>query len=123
MKKELEDKLFEKYPKLYEGRNLGMRHNLMCFGFECGDGWYTIIDELSSKITKEDPSAMAVQVKEKFGGLRFYMGAYTDKVYDYTGEAEKLSYKTCEKCGSTENVAQTKGGWIKTLCVSCMGEK
>ena len=50
MKKELQDKLYEKYPKLYAQRHLDMRQTAMCWGIACGDGWYNIIDNLSETI-------------------------------------------------------------------------
>ena len=37
--------------------------------------------------------------------------------------AESLSYSICEVCGSTEQVSQTPGGWVETLCKKCMEKK
>ena len=95
----------------------------MCWGFEHGDGWYSIIYNLSEKITKLDPTVEAVQVKEKFGGLRFYIGPvkieHSKEVYDAIDQAEDESFKTCEVCGSKENVTTEGSNWIKTLCEKC----
>ena len=77
MKLELEQKLINKYPKLYKQHDWDMRQTCMCWGFEVGDGWFDLINELSSKI--EPLGAEAVQVKEKFGGLRFYFVVHSDK--------------------------------------------
>ena len=44
MKQELQDKLYEKYPKLFGQKDLSMQQTCMCWGIECGAGWYTIID-------------------------------------------------------------------------------
>ena len=44
MKKELQDKLYNKYPKLFYQKDLPMQQTCMCWGIECGNGWYTIID-------------------------------------------------------------------------------
>jgi hypothetical protein len=46
----------------------------MAWGFCCGDGWYSLISDLSYKIMQVDKNKVVVadQVKEKFGGLRFY---------------------------------------------------
>lgn len=44
MKKELQDKLYSKYPKLFGQKDLSMQQTCMCWGIECGDGWYNIID-------------------------------------------------------------------------------
>jgi len=69
-------KLWEKYPTIFAGRYLSLQESLIPFGFECGDGWYNLIDELCETITiiigNKDIKFVADQVKEKFGGLRFY---------------------------------------------------
>lgn len=75
MKKELEEKLLKNYPKLYRQYYWDMTQTAMNWGFCCGDGWYDIINDLSEKLSKFDVEA--VQVKEKFGGLRYY---YTVRV-------------------------------------------
>lgn len=50
MKKELTEQLYSKYPLLYTDKEASMYKSLMAFGFEVGDGWYNLIDELSSKL-------------------------------------------------------------------------
>ena len=50
MKQELQDKLFKKYPKLYRQHTLSMQETCMCWGICTGDGWFTLIDELSAKL-------------------------------------------------------------------------
>lgn len=108
--------LVEKYPNLYQGyNNRDPRRNLMCFGFECGDGWFNIIDDLSAKL--EPLGVVAVQVKEKFGTLRFYVGGATDEVFDMIDAAEKLSETTCEKCGNPGRLRTE--GWMYTNCDWC----
>lgn len=54
------------------------------------------------------------QIKEKFGGLRFYIYGGTDTTGYYIEFAELLSYRTCEVCGAPGE--RRTGGWIKTLC-------
>ena len=44
MKKELQEKLYSKHPKLFGQKDLPMQQTCMCWGIECGNGWYTIID-------------------------------------------------------------------------------
>jgi len=46
MKKELDEQLVKKYPKIFVNRRGDMRETAMCWGFECLDGWYDIIDNL-----------------------------------------------------------------------------
>lgn len=120
MKQELEDKLFDKYPNLYADKDLPMSQTAMCWGIACGDGWYDIIDRLSAKL--EPMGIKAMQVKEKFGGLRFYIYGNSerdnfDEAYKYVNEAEAESTKTCEQCGKP---GQLYGGrWLVTLCKDC----
>lgn len=123
MREELENKLVTDFPKLYGQKDLPPTQTCMCWGFSCGDGWYEIIYNLSKKITELDQNVEAVQVKEKFGGLRFYINGGSDEVYKLIDEAEVEAYKTCEKCGSKDNVSQTETGWIFTLCEKCRTDR
>jgi len=125
MTEELDNKLCEKYPKIFRDRHAPMISTAMCWGFEHDDGWFQIIDELCNKLQKhtdenpeKHPQVVACQVKEKFGGLRFYVNGADDYQHDLIDDAERESYETCEKCGSKENIGQTKG-WITTLCKKC----
>ena len=97
----------------------------MCFGFECGDGWYDLIDSLCRQLQKTtdkygDPQIVAFQVKEKFGTLRFYINGGTDNQYKIIDEFEKISSKTCEECGSEKNVSLYNEGWLYTRCLVCI---
>jgi hypothetical protein len=187
MKSELQQKLLNKYPEFFQtdlkiytgekptieevGKLLHQEEMVLPiqFGFECGDGWYMLLDELmfeiKNHISNENrnranefkykwmwnlqaylrrkyyknsklktlsewiyekaprglhpPISVGIdQIKEKFGGLRFYYHG-GDKVIDgMTSLAESLSYRICESCGSTKDVGQTQG-WIYTVCKSC----
>jgi len=114
MNKEHTTKLVEDFPYLYAGIHGRPMETCMCFGFECGDGWFDLIYNLSKRISESDPEVRAVQVKEKFGGLRFYVNAASDDVYAFIQEAEDLSYETCEVCGNAGKLDAT--GWHKTSC-------
>jgi len=73
------------------------------------------IDTAKTKLDEETLKVpVAVQVKEKFGGLRFYVQAATDKHYSYISFAESMSYRTCEQCGSPGKTYTD--GWHTTLC-------
>ena len=50
MKLELDKLLCEKYPKMMVNRNKNMQETCMCWGFDCGDGWYNILDQLMGNI-------------------------------------------------------------------------
>lgn len=139
MKVELQQKLYEKYPKIFRQKDLPMTETCMCWGIDTGDGWYWLLDnlcdalqrhsdsrnemektkEMDKLVEEEEWQVEAVQVKEKFGGLRFYIRGGDDVVFGMIDFAEYLSYRICEECGATEDIKQTRG-WIKTLCPKCM---
>jgi hypothetical protein len=50
MKQELDKLLCEKYPKMMVNRNKPMMETCMCWGFECGAGWFNILDQLMGNI-------------------------------------------------------------------------
>lgn len=96
------------------------------FGLECDKGWYGIINPLFDYIeeyNKENPDneIKVLQVKEKFGGLRFYISHGDETLYKMIDKAENESLKTCEHCGSKENVIHTDR-WIWTVCKNCLKE-
>jgi hypothetical protein len=189
MSPELDKKLVKKYPKIFADRYGDMCTTCMCWGFECGDGWYWLIDALCSNLqwntdnnnkdyvienkllrrlipflwrncqklpgkynlnrkkqinplviirsfllglihdwrkslkfiyieSNRYPQITAVQVKEKFGGLRFYVHSASDSQHAIINWAESLSYRICENCGSSKNIGSTQG-WLRTLCIEC----
>jgi hypothetical protein len=75
MKQELDKLLCERYPKMMVNRNKPMQETCMCWGFECGDGWFNILDQLMGNIQHHidwklrqqriatDYNAMATQAK------------------------------------------------------------
>lgn len=103
-----------------------LKVNLVAFGLECGRGWYNLIDELCSELAeliddeypefKED--FQVVQVKEKFGTLRFYVNYGNDKIFELIDYYENLSAETCEYCGKDAEL-RTRGSWYATLCDEC----
>jgi hypothetical protein len=119
MSPELEQKLTEKYPSIFADRDRPPTESLMCFGCECGDGWFDLLDALCFRLTQldSDKELRAMQVKEKFGTLRFYTGPASDAAYELISFAEDMSARTCEACG---NKGSTRGGgWVVTLCDAC----
>jgi hypothetical protein len=124
MREDLEEQLCKKYPKIFADRNRPMTETAMCWGFEHGDGWYNIIDQLCSNIQSHIdwknrdslvvPQVVATQVKEKFGTLRFYYDGGDDYISGLTSMAESMSAVTCDECGAPGQ--QRSGGWIRTLC-------
>jgi len=99
-----------------------LTESLMAFGFECGDGWFELIKELCEKLkTLNLKVFLVLQVKEKFGGLRFDIGPIetekADEAFRLIEEAEVKSLTVCEECGKPGKPNKT--GWIKTLCDDC----
>jgi hypothetical protein len=81
------------------------------------DGWKHLVQPLLDEL--EQLGGKVLQVKEKFGGLRFYYTlaethpmalVFAQKV----DKAEAQSFETCEACGQPGE--RRGGGWIKTLC-------
>lgn len=126
MKIELDKYLTEAYPKMFINRYEDVKITAMCWGFECKDGWFWLIDNLCKSIQsyidnnshKNIPQVIVTQVKEKFGGLRFYYNGGDERINGMVWLAENMSYNICEKCGTTENVGSTKK-WVRTLCENC----
>jgi hypothetical protein len=101
----------------------------MCWGFDCGDGWFWIIHNLCECIQRHidnthphPPQVVVDQVKEKFGVLRFYFSNGDDDVAGMVQFAEWLSGVTCEACGNTDTdtIGSTTKVWIKTCCEKCV---
>lgn len=113
MNKENTEKLFEDFPKLYGQDNDLEYHDGMHWGFECGDGWFDLIYELSEQLSKIS-GAQATQVKEKFGTLRFYMYGHSDKIRAFIDKAEVKSANTCDVCGLPGKLRGD--GWLRVRC-------
>ena len=86
-----------------------------CSFFSVDKGWYPLIKNLIEDLIKLGWNKEVLQVKEKFGGLRFYINEGSKEVYDRITEAEKLSYETCEVTGNPGKL-RTDIGWYLTLC-------
>ena len=124
MSPDLQQKLFEDFPEFFRDKNLTIYQSCMPWGIEVGDGWYQIIYDMCTKIKQLNPpeSFRFSQVKEKFGFLRIYSIGDDEEIYKVIMEAENASDKTCEDCGSTEDVWQA-GSWVRTLCQSCWDKR
>ena len=87
-----------------------------------GCGWYPLVQKLIQDLIDAGWNRRILQVKEKFGGLRFYTDGASIECYNLIDKAEEESYKTCEECGSKEVVTTgpLEGGyWIRSLCHGC----
>jgi hypothetical protein len=60
------------------------------------------------------PQVIAVQVKEKFGTLRFYVDGGNEVTHAMINMAESMSARTCEKCGVPGKLRGKT--WLYTAC-------
>lgn len=88
----------------------------------CDEGWDDLIRRLHNRLVGIDPDYRVTQVKEKFGGLRYYV-MFSDgldemlrgRAYEFITEASEESLHTCEVCGEPGEL--NDGPWFRTLCV------
>lgn len=111
----------EKFPKMFSGRY---------GGFAVARGWWPILERLCANIQShidwkqeqkekfqhgEGCSQVVVaQIKEKFGGLRFYYDGGDATISGMVRMAESWADTACEECGAIGT--RRSGGWIRTLC-------
>ena len=110
-----EARMLERFPKMF-AEPYG--------GFCVDEGWWPILESLCGQIQhhidwKNRQSEIVVQVtvaqiKEKFGGLRFYYDGGDDTINGMVRMAEAWADASCETCGAPGR--SREGGWIKTLC-------
>ena len=85
MRIELDELLCKKYPKIFVNRNAPMTETAMCWGFDCGDGWYNIIDQFCRQAQwRIDQSAENRQRYIKYNyALKIAVDGDTSKLYEY----------------------------------------
>jgi hypothetical protein len=93
-------------------------------GFAVGTGWWPILETLCANIQShidwrvkqgnEIAQVEVEQIKEKFGGLRFYYSGGDDEISGMVRMAEAWADIACEECGAAGT--RRSGGWIRTLC-------
>lgn len=85
----------------------------------CDAGWYPIIVELDRDLAALDPDYELYQVKEKFGGLRYYARTHNpdhrEAFKERITQAEQQCGRTCEICGAPGEL-HDEFSWIRTLC-------
>ena len=106
MRKELEEVLYQRYPALFARRELAPGQLTMRWGFECGDGWFDLIDTLCSSLEYRTnhggaPQVRVNQVKSKLGTLRFnFVGSGDEYARGMRDMALSISAIMCEECGA-----------------------
>lgn len=100
-------------------------------GYGCGKGWHPMIkiacrifSDLNEKYPDEPPIQID-QIKEKFGGLRFYIsggGKNWKLAQEIASHCETFSWYICEECGDSDTACPDNSrSWVKTLCNECSG--
>lgn len=117
MNKENAAKLEADFPEIFRDLHGNITKSPMAWGFSCGDGWFEIIHTACKLISgrKTEIPFIAVQVKEKFGSLRFYYSGGDEYCDGVISMLEAISSRTCEVCGERGKI-RTDGGWYQTLC-------
>ena len=134
MTKENSEKLTERF-KMFQS-SIDDRRKRDIFPFECGDGWFQLIWNLCEELEKVEKvflesipikektksllkdkreyEIMVLQVKEKFGTMRFYINNGTEEMYELINKAEEKSGEICEVCGQPGKIR--KKTWIYCSC-------
>ena len=85
-----------------------------CCGAGVGQGWMPLVIALDEELSTHCPDYVIEQIKEKFGGLRYYTSGVDIETQELIANAEDKSYSICETCGEVGKLR--KGGWLKTAC-------
>jgi hypothetical protein len=102
-----------------------------------GKGWWPLVRKLEEELNAIDPNFELVQVKEKFGSLRYYVGMVSanhdadkenageklERFHALIADAENESDHVCEVCGKTGETSAGRYGWLKTLCEEHTAER
>lgn len=86
-----------------------------------GEQWVEDIQGAINKIPEDIRWLVYItDIKEKFGYLNSYFSYYTDELSDVIRKYEKLSSKTCIRCGAPATKIST--GWISPWCDGCASQ-
>lgn len=90
MKKELDDLLCKKYPKIFRDRYGDMKITCMVWGFECGDGWFNIIDTMCGIIQRHIDFSKRNNIQTRWENYQLKKAIYKNKVEEYANKKYKL---------------------------------
>ena len=86
------------------------------------EGWYGIVLNCDKELSELDPDYRVHQIKEKFGGLRYYFRHSDecsldtlDKMNQVVQKYEAESFRICEATGEPGVLMRSAGGYLKTL--------
>ena len=99
----LKEKIVTEYPK----------------SIDVDEGWYQLVIDCDKELTAIDPYYRIFQIKEKFGGLRYYFHpsqSDTSKAMsEVVSKYEAIAARTCEATGGSGVLMESVGGRRKTL--------
>lgn len=96
--------------KMFFYKGLSRDYAISCVG----SGWKQLVNNLYDAKPK---GVYVLQVKQKWGGLRFYVSSAPSWYFDLIEYYEAKSERTCEVCGRS-GIVRNKG-WVETLCDVC----
>jgi hypothetical protein len=113
--------LKESFPDFFKSEE-DDKHQFLKYGFQHGDGWFQLVKGLMRCIynyceNNNKPVPKILQVKEKYGTLRFYIDGGDETIRGMIWFAESFSAHTCEKCGTTHEAKQRIN--FQVLCPEC----
>ena len=87
------------------------------------EGWYQIVVDCDNLLTEIDPNYQIAQIKQKFGGLRYYFqpssSEYNDELWTKMNSIvqayENIAWITCEATGLPGLLMKSPNGYYKTL--------
>jgi hypothetical protein len=80
-------------------------------------GWIPLLEECVEELFEAGWDGKFDQIKQKFGGLRFYIPSNDPVLLSIISNYENKSMETCEGCSAP---GRTRGGyWLETLCDEC----
>lgn len=121
-------RIMQRFPNIFgPGPWAGENNGLLAYGFECGPGWYPLLERLCSdlsKIVQEDDlkEFQVIQVKQKLGTLRFYVRGGSARTFDRIRKGEREAADTCERCGTRPAKLYSLSGFLVTCCEKCKAE-
>jgi hypothetical protein len=124
------NELYEKFPHLYRERTAPLESSGMGWGFQCENGWYKIIYEMSKKIDKistegEHAPAISLVSRHEDGTLYVAVSNITPPVADIVTSATEQSRLTCEFCAYTPAFLRTASGPMRShiACGRCVAKR
>ena len=124
------NELYERFPHLYRERTAPLESSKMAWGFQCENGWYKILYEMSTKIDKisvEGAYAPAITEvsRNKDGTLYVETRNLTPPVADIVTGATEQSRLTCEYCAYAPAFLRTASGPMKNhiACGRCVAKR